>query len=61
MRWVGGDGNPLDANSWQRGRWWSLRQLAVWSQLAGVVYGRWRCCTSVLYALGLSSRRIGNC
>src|SRR5689334_20003522 len=41
--------DPLDANSWRRGRSRSLGQVAVCWRLVGVVLGRWRCCTSALY------------
>ena len=40
--------DPLDANS-LAGR--SLGQVAVRWQLVGAVSGRWRCCTSPLYAV----------
>src|SRR5262245_62725857 len=40
---------PLDANSWRRGRSWSLGQLAGWRRLVGSVPGHLRCCTRVVY------------
>jgi hypothetical protein len=42
-------GDPLDANSRRRGRWWSLGRSPVRQELVGGVHGRLRCCTPVLY------------
>ncbi len=39
---------PLDANSWRRGRSWSLGQVTGRWRLVGGVLSRQRCCTCVL-------------
>jgi hypothetical protein len=44
---------PLGANSRRGGRSRSLGQVTVCWRLVGVVPGRWRCCTCVLYGVWL--------
>src|SRR6516225_7558368 len=41
--------DPLDANSWRRGRSRSLTLVSCRPQSDGAVRGRWRCCTCALY------------
>src|SRR5258708_1488238 len=57
MRWPGAlPVDPLNANSWRRGRWQSLGQVAVQWEPGGAARGLWRCCIRLLYGSRASDR-----